>query len=291
VRKRSGKAIAATFAAAVLALVAGCGGSASAPSAAAPTEGGAALQGTVSPAATGAAPTTTAAPTTSAAAGGSSPAASATGSTAARTNPVAAKAPGKPTGFTRPGTYTYDLSGTADQPFGGSQSVSGTDTDTVDAPQGSRQHSKTSGQNGSQDATLEVRNDGLHVIDIAIQNQGFSEDFRPVGDAVYFPAGYRVGKKWSWQAKSTDGKYTLDVTSTISGTTSVTVDGKSLKALVVDSTLHITGAGFDITDQQRDWVSDTYALVLKEHSVTHGTAYGATISSDITRRLRSTTPR
>ena len=182
------------------------------------------------------------------------------------------------------------MSGTATQPFGGNQNVSGTSTEVVDAPQGSRQHSKTDGQNGSQDSTLEVRKDGLHVIDLAIASQGFNEDFKPVGDAVYFSADYRVGRKWSWQAKSTDGKYTLDVTTTVSGNTTVPVGGKSLKALIADSTLHITGQAFDLTVQQRDWVSTAYALVLKEHSVTHGTAYGANISSDITRTLRSTTP-
>lgn len=203
---------------------------------------------------------------------------------------AAAKAPGKPSGFTRPGTYTYDISGSASSPFGGQQNLAGTDTDTVDAPQGSQQHSKTNGQNGSQEQTLDVRSNGLFVVDITIASQGFNEDFKPVGTAMYFPATYSVGKHWSWQAKSTDGKYTLDVTSKISGTTTQAVGGKSLKALIVDSTLHITGTGFDLTSQQRDWVSVQYALVLREHTVSHGTAYGASISSDTTRKLRSTNP-
>ena len=206
------------------------------------------------------------------------------------TSTTAAKAPGAPTGFTRAGSYTYDLSGTAKQPFQGSQNVSGTDTQTFDAPQGTSQHNKTTGQNGSQDMTLATEKDGLHVLDISLNSPGFSEDFKPVGTAVYFPADYKVGRHWTWQAKSTDGKYTLDVSSAISGTSSVTVGGKALKVLIVDSTLHITGTGFDITDQLRDWVSTTYALVLKEHSVTQGTAYGAAISSDVTRKIRSTTP-
>jgi hypothetical protein len=147
-----------------------------------------------------------------------------------------------------------------------------------------------SGPDGSQDTTLDVAKDGLHVVDITIANPGFNEDFRPVGDAVYFPADYKVGRKWSWQAKSTDGKYTLDVTSAISGSTTQKVGGTSLKVLVVDSVLHITGAAFDVTDNERDWVSTAYALVVKSHGVTHGTAYGASLSSDITRKLRSTTP-
>jgi hypothetical protein len=286
VLQKSGKVIAATFAAVVVTGAAGCHSSSPTHSA-----GPATLGQTSAPSTPSSSATATGAPTggakTSTAAQAVSPSRSAAAESATTT---AAKAPGTPTGFTRAGTYTYDLSGTAKQPFSGSQNVSGTDTQTYDAPQGARQHNKSSGHNGSQDMTLEVAKDGLHVVDIQIASPGFSEDFRPVGDAVYFPADYAVGRHWSWQAKSTDGKYTLDVTTRISGSTSVTVGGKALKALVVDSTLHITGTGFDITDQLRDWVSTTYALVLKEHSVSQGTAYGATISSDVTRRLRSTSP-
>ena len=287
--ERSGKVIAATFAAAVMLGAAGCHSSSS------PAAGDAGVTGTApstsataqpSSAATSAAPTTAGSTPASAAATGKQTTATQSGSGSG----TAAKPPGKPSGFTRAGTYTYDISGTAQSPFGGQQNLSGTDTDTVDAPQGSDQHSKTNGQNGSQEQTLQVRSSGLYVVDIKIASQGFNEEFKPVGTAMYFPASYSVGKHWSWQAKSTDGKYTLDVNSKISGQTTQNVGGKSLKALVVDSTLHITGTGFDLTSQQRDWVSVQYALVLKEHTVTHGTAYGANISSDATRKLRSTNP-
>jgi hypothetical protein len=202
----------------------------------------------------------------------------------------AGAAPGKPTGFTRAGSYTYDLSGTASQPFGGAQNVSGTQSYVVDPPRGSSQHARSSGQNGSQDMTLTVRSTGLYVEDVHISQQGFDEDFKPVGTALYFPADYRTGSHWSWTAKSTDGKYTIDVVTKVSGSGSQTVGGKPQKALIVDSTLHITGAGIDLTSQQRDWVSTTYALILKEHSTSKGTAYGAKLSSDITRTLRSTDP-
>ena len=283
--------IAATFAAAVMVGAAGCHSSSS-PSSAGVT---AANDATTTSTPTTPASSPSAAPPSSPAPASSVPpatsaATASTGSTSAAGSTSTTKAPGTPTGFTRAGSYSYEVSGTAAQPFGGNQNVSGTSTEVVDAPQGARQHTKTDGQNGSQDTTLEVRKDGLHVIDIAIASQGFNEDFKPVGDALYFSADYRVGRKWSWQAKSADGKYTLDVTTTVSGNTTVPVGGKSLKAVIADSTLHITGQAFDLTDQQRDWVSTAYALVLKEHSVTHGTAYGANISSDITRKLRSTTP-
>ena len=284
--QKSGKVIVATFAAVVATGAAGCHSSSNTHSA-----GPASLSQSTTPTSASSTVPATAAPT-----GGSSASAASTTAAPAKSTAVkpasttATKAPGRPTGFTRQGTYTYDLSGTAKQPFSGSQNVSGTDTQTYDAPQGSQQHNKTSGQNGSQDMTLAVAKDGLHVVDIQISSPGFKEDFRPVGNAVYFPTDYAVGRHWSWQAKSTDGKYTLNVATKVSGTGSVTVGGNALKVLVVDSTLRITGTGFDITDQLRDWVSTSYALVLKEHSVSQGTAYGATISSDVTRKLRSTTP-
>jgi len=295
VRVRSEKFTTVAFAAVAVALVAsGCGGSKSsttgttaqpltAQSSAATTGGGSAG----SPAASTAASSSSAAggaATSSATTGGGSVASPASSTRAA------GKAPGTPTGFTRPGAYTYTVSGTAKQPIGGTQQISGTDTTTFDAPNGSTQHSKDVSQRGSSEQTLKVVSSGLYVEDIHISQQGFDEDFHPVGTALYFPAKYATGSHWSWQAKSTDGKYSLDVASKVSGTSTARVAGKSDKALLVDSTLHITGNGVDLNVQQRDWISTVYALILKEHSTSSGTAFGASFTSDVTRQLRSTTP-
>ena len=198
--------------------------------------------------------------------------------------------PGNATGFTRAGTNSSAVTGKSTSPLG-AQDVSGTSTLSVDAPKGFSQHSTQSGKDGSQEMTVDVRSGGLYLAEIKISSQGFNEDFAPSPPVLYFPANYSKGRKWSWKATSTDGKYTINVTSVITSTSSsVMVGGKSQPALIVDSTLHITGSGFDITDQQRDWVSTSYALVLKEHAVTNGSAYGASFSSDVTRTLRSTTP-
>jgi hypothetical protein len=289
----SEKSLTVAFAAlaAVLALT-GCGGSSSGTKAA----------GTL-PVASQSASASTGSVAGSATTGSSPTGVSATGgtmspvpaSTAGSTNPPASpravgKPPGKPTGFTRAGTYTYEISGTTKQPLGGNQRISGSDTDTYDPPQGSIQHNKETGQQGSSEMTLQVKSSGLYVVDLHISQQGFDEDFHPVATAKYFPASYPTGTSWSWEAKSTDNKYTLHVTSKISGSSSVTVGGKALKAVIVDSTLHITGNGVDLNVQQRDWVSTTYALVLKEHSTSNGTAFGASFTSSVTRQLRSTTP-
>lgn len=293
-RLTSEKSLAVAFAALVATLgLAACGSSSSGTNRAStlPVTSQSAANGVGSTAATstGAGSPTSVSPTGGAGSPASSTAAGG-GSTPTASTRAVSKPPGKPTGFTRAGTYTYDVSGSAKQPLGGTQQISGTDTDVYDAPQGSTQHNKDTSQQGSSEMTLQVKSTGLYVVDIHISQQGFDEDFHPVGTAKYFPASYPTGTSWAWEAKSTDGKYTLHVASKIAGTSNVTVGGKSLKAVVVDSTLHITGNGVDLTVQQRDWVSTTYALVLKEHSSSNGTAFGASFTSSVTRQLRSTTP-
>jgi hypothetical protein len=274
-------------------IVTGCGGPSSTPSAGDATQPSASPTNSLPAAATaqsgGSTPGSSAAASSQASAAAAASGAASAAATS-RGSKVTTKPPGKPSGFTRAGSYTYTVSGTAKQPIGGDQNISGTETYAVDPPSGSNQHSKTSGKQGSQDMTVSVRNTGLFLVDIHITQQGFDEDFRPSGTALYFPASYHTGSHWSWQAKSTDGKYTISVTSKVSGNSTVAVAGKAEKALVLDSTLKITGAGFNITGSQRDWVSTTYALILKEHNVTHGTAYGASFSSDVARQLKSTTP-
>lgn len=242
-------------------------------------------------------PTPGVSPTSGSSAGSVAPTASPTGSIAppspatghtVSTGP-GSKPPGRPTGFTRAGTYTYDINGTATTRLG-SQKITSTDTFAVDAPKGTEQKTTQKGQQGSRDQTLNVEKAGMFVVDVNIQQPGFKEDFRPVGTAMYFPGNYKVGDSWHWTARSTDGKYLLNVASQISSSSTVTIHGQTLPVLVVDSVLRFTGNGFDLTDHQRDWVSTAYALVVKEHLAIHGTIAGFSYSSDETRTIRSTTP-
>jgi len=191
--------------------------------------------------------------------------------------------------FTPPGTYTYDLSGTAAQPTG-NQDVSGTQTLTVDPRVADSQHTKIVDQRGSQDLTVDVSDSGQYVADFHINQTGFDEDFHAAGTALYFPSPSPVGAHWAWSAQSTDGRYSLSVSSKIPSRATVTIGGQSHDVLVVDSVLRITGTEFDLTDTLRDWVSTADSLILKERAVTDGTAYGASYKSDVTRQLRSTDP-
>lgn len=199
------------------------------------------------------------------------------------------KPPGKPNGFTQAGTYTYDITGTTTTRLG-TRPVSGSDALAVDPPKGTLQKWTQKSQNGTRDQTVNHTSAGLALVDIHIQQPGFNEDFKPVGAAVYFPSDYHVGSSWKWSMKSTDGKYQLAASSKISASTAITVHGASYPVLVVDTVLRFTGDNFDLTDNQRDWVSTAYALVVKEHVATKGTIAGFSYSADETRTIRSTTP-
>lgn len=201
------------------------------------------------------------------------------------------KPPGSPTGFTRAGTYTYDVTGTSTTRLG-TQKQNAVETFAVDAPKATTQKTtQKDPQNSNRYQTLESRSTGLYLVDLDIQQgTGFNEDFKPVGTALYFPSNYAVGTSWKWTARSTDGKYMLSDTSKITSTASITIGGHAYPTVVVDSVLKFTGSGFDLTDNQRDWVSTAYALVLKEHLLTSGSVDGFNLKSDETRTLRSTTP-
>jgi hypothetical protein len=282
VRQKSRNVIAVTFTVALLA-AAGCHSSSSPGAEDNPVVGStqttsAPQAATTSTRSAPGAPASASAPASS----GSGAASSAAATSGGAAPSSSAKAPGKPSGFARAGRYTYTVSGTSTQPLSGTKPVSGTQTDVYDPPRGSTQHSRTSDAQGSTDQTLSAQRTGLYLQDLHIAMQGFDEDFRPDGTALFFPANYRAGSHWTWRARSSDGKYTLAAASKIASVSHGNV--------VLDTSIHISGSGFDINAQQRDWVSTTYALILKEHAVTKGTAYGANVSSDITRTLQSTTP-
>ena len=200
------------------------------------------------------------------------------------------KPPGRPTGFTRAGIYDYDVSGSTKTRLG-SQKVDSSDTVAYDPPQGAEQKSTQNAQQGSRTQILKATSSGLLIVDIHIKQGSFNEDFKPVGTAVYFPGSYQVGTSWHWTARSTDNKYRLDTSSKISSSTRITIHGQTLPVLVVDSVIRFTGNSYNLTENQRDWVSTAYALVVKEHSTTHGTIAGFTLDSDETRTVQSTTPR
>jgi hypothetical protein len=165
----------------------------------------------------------------------------------------------------------------------GNQQIDDTATLTVDHPAGNREHTKQQDQNGSTEEVLVSQSDGLYLAELHLSQTGFDADFKPSGKALLFPANAHQGQQWQWTMTSTDGKYTLHGQLTVADLHSSTTDssGKRVATVAIASVLHITGNNFDITVHQRD-ESGHDAVIVREHAVTDGTAYGTKVQSDVT---------
>ena len=174
-----------------------------------------------------------------------------------------------------PGTYTYRQHGSASSALG-DQSLDGDSTLTVDQPQGNREHSTQRDRGGSTEQVLVGRANGLFLAEIHLAQPGFDEDFKPSSPVLLFPASAHKGQQWHWRMKSTDGNYTLTARLTIVDLTS--------SGVVLSSVLHLTSSDINLTIHQRD-KAGTDAVIVREHAVTDGTAYGTPFHSDVTRVL------
>jgi hypothetical protein len=269
-------------------LLAGCGGSStpaasrtdSTPSTAA-TEAGVASSPAAAPGASAAAGSS-AAPAATAGATATSSAAGSTTTTGTTKNSATAS------GFTAPGSYTYDTSGSITG-GGNTRHASGTATLTVDPPSGGQQHSLLGNDQGRTEQTVVVRPDGTYLVRLVITNPTFSKDFRPAKPVLIAPDPATRGKSWSWTATSTDGKTHIAATITIGGPETLTVGGEQVATTIADSTLRITG-DVTYTTQMRSWYDAADRLTVKEHTKGSGT-FGATqFTTDYPSVLKSTKP-
>lgn len=268
------------------ALLAGCGGSSSpSPGAQAPSPGTssptAASSGqTLGPG--GSAPAGTSGAPAPGAAGASTPA-----SAAATSGQVTNNGGATGVSFTKPGTYTYDTSGTVTA--GSSRDASGTATLTVDPPSGGQQHTLLGTDQGRTEQDLVVRRDGTYLARLVITNPAFSKEFRPAQPVLLLPSPTTDGRTWSWQTISTDGKTTASVTAKIAGRETLTVEGARTATTIVESTLRLTG-DITYTAQLKTWYDEAHRLTAKEHTKGNGTFGGLQFTTDVTNVLRSTAP-
>lgn len=158
----------------------------------------------------------------------------------------------------------------------GDQNYDGDSTLTVDQPQGSRQHSEQRDSQGKTEQVVVAQTDGLHLAEIHLTQPGFDEDFKPNQPVLLFPAHAREGQHWRWNMTSTDGDYTL--------TARLTVDHLGSDAVALSSVLHIKSKDIDLTIHQHDKAGRD-AVILRERTVTDGTAYGTPFHSSGTRVL------
>lgn len=174
-----------------------------------------------------------------------------------------------------PGAYTYRQHGTSSSALG-DQSLDGDSTLTVDQPHGNREHSTQRDRGGSTEQVVVGRPNGLFLAEIHLAQPGFDEDFKPARPVLLFPAGAHKGQQWHWHMTSTDGNYTL--------TARLTVTDMTSSSVVLSSVLHLTSDSIDVTIHQHD-KAGTDAVIVREHAVTDGTAYGTPFHSDVTRVL------
>ena len=236
--------------------------------------------------ASGAKPTTSG----SAAPGTSTGSSASPGPTTAGGSPAARATTGtSTTRSTAPGTYTYDSSGS--QTISGSKRpVDGTATLTVSEVIDGSQTSTLHNSQGDTEQGIDVRGNGSFLASLAIKSPAVNKEFEFSPPALLFPDPARVGATWSWSGKSTDGTTTVSATNKVLRTETLTIGGKKVATVVLQTHLVVTGQSVSYTADATNWVAPAYRLPVKTHTTGKGT-YGAfPFSFDVTDVVRSVTP-
>jgi hypothetical protein len=251
-----------------------------------------------SPGATASAPASAAPSTAATASSAAAPSASAAPRASASQQPpapgpqrTATTAPGRtaPSRATAAGTYTYDASGS--QRTGAySSRVSSTATLVVSAVRAGRQTSTLHNAQGDTQQEILVRDAGSYLADLKIKAPGLPEkEFAFAKAVLLLPDPARVGASWSWGGRSTDGKTTVATTNKVVRTETLTIGGKAVRTVVLQTHLVLSG-DIDYTSDLTTWVAPSLRLPVKDHAVGSGRAFGVAFSFDITDVMRSTVP-
>jgi hypothetical protein len=162
--------------------------------------------------------------------------------------------------FTTPGKYTYRVTGTAS-----GQPVDTTSTLTVDPPNGADQRTSQSTQQGTQEQILRRQADGVYLVNLKI-NAGFvAKEFRFEPPALSFPIPPTIGRAWSWEARSTDGKTNVKSSFKILRNETIDVGGERVDTVVLELVTETSG---DIVSTMTStlWVSQRYSLIVRTDS-------------------------
>jgi hypothetical protein len=191
---------------------------------------------------------------------------------------------------TAAGTYTYDSSGS--QTFSGArQAVSGTATLTVSAV--STDGAQTSTLHNSQGDTQQavaVRQSGSYLASLKVSSPSADLEFRFAPPALLLPDPAKAGASWSWSGTSTDGSTTVTASHKVLRTETVTIGGRPVSTVVLQSHLVLSGKNLTYTADATNWVAPAYRLPVRTHTVGKG-SYGAfAFSFDVTDVLRSVQP-
>lgn len=186
-----------------------------------------------------------------------------------------------------PGSYSYHLQGEATTALG-AQQIDGDSTLQADQPNGHRQHTTQRDDQGSTEQVLVAASDGLRLAEMHLSQTGFDEDFRPDSPVLLMPADPHQGDRWHWKMRSTDGKYTLAASLEVTDlhSSARTTTGDRRRTITLSSVLTLTGNDVHLTIRQADDATRG-GVIVHEHAVTDGTAYGTKFHSDVTRTLKN----
>ena len=189
----------------------------------------------------------------------------------------------------KPGSYPETATGTVK--IGGSSSpADGTATLTVSPPQGTDQEQANKSQQSSTDEIARFGADGsVRLTFLHISSAAFDDSFHFATPELILPAKPVAGTTYSWSAKSDDGKTTIDYKGTVKGTENVTIGGTVVHCIVVQSSFTLSG-GTNVSVTQTDDYAAAYRLVVREHQVASGKAFGLPFTADITTTLTRLTP-
>lgn len=190
---------------------------------------------------------------------------------------------------TAAGRYTYDTTGTFTSPLGAAPR-NGATVLTVDPSASGQQRGVRVGPGRTVEQVLQKQGDGVYLVSLSITDSGFSQQVRPAAPVLAIPAPAPVGREWSWQSPTVDGRTTVSSSFRVARTETVTVGGEAVPTWVVEATITTTGDVVS-TGRQTFWFSERHRLIVQLQEVTDGRVAGAiAFRSETTERLRSLTP-
>jgi hypothetical protein len=216
------------------------------------------------------------------------------GSGSGATTPAPTASANNAPGPAKAGTYDYAQSGTTSQPGeqankpvppDGTLTVSGAAAD-----QTFRRTFDSDGDPPPSDIHFAFRSDGPFITKV-VARYAFFEIVCTFGTPVPAPPWPAdTGKKFSGHATCTNG-FQADFTGSVTGRTTSNVGGSSVEAVIVKSNLHVYDGNIDLKiDDTQHW-APSLSLPTYSNEVVNGSAFGSTITANITSKLKSVNPR
>jgi hypothetical protein len=134
------------------------------------------------------------------------------------------------------GDYTYHLSGSTT--FSGKKTAMNEDViTTITRLDGGRMEQSSDGQK----ALVRFVDDEVQLLTLDITQPGFERHFVADPPVRYVPLPMKVGATWSWKLKAQDATTTFDQTARIDRTETITVAGRTVKAVVLVTHIVLSG--------------------------------------------------